>query len=225
MSKKILLIIVTLNLLFIPHIRALENNTTVNFSVSFEENIDIDKIDKIFIMMDDAEGQDYEIVLERKNNFNLELDNVGGDVIINSIVINQDYLVEYEFEDNIIYESDTELSVKILVRAAEKNSNKDPVAIDEEALKRIFGNNVNSNSTTTTTTEVIIPSPNDKTTTTEIKEEIDEEKLKEEQQKQDEHQVNQIKRNNIYKIVLVLFLLIIIIFILFAAIKIANANK
>lgn len=222
LNKKILLIIVILNLLFIPQIRALENNTTVNFSVSFEESIDINKIEKIFIMMDDAKGQDYEVVLERNDNFNLELKEIDGDVTINSISVYQDYLLEYEFEDNVIRESENEVSVKIVVRQVIKDPNKEPSSIDENLVKEILGDKTTSKSSTTTTTEVIIPSKDNEGTITKNPEE---EKEMEEQQKIDKQKENQAKRNSIYKIILVLFLTIIIIIILVAIVKIANANK
>lgn len=224
--KKILMIIVLIILIPFFSISALENDMTIKFSASFEENIDIDKIEKIFIMMDDATGQDYEIVLEKDKDFSLEMKNItNGDVVINSIFIYQDFLANYEFEENIIRESDNELDVKIIVRQAIKDANKEPAVVDDNTLKRILGTNTTNNiETTTTTKEIIIPSNDNSKTTTKIEQE--EAKAAEEAKKQEEtKKKNQDKREYIYKIIFSIILLIALVFILIGMLKIANANK
>ncbi len=96
MKKKIILTIAFMLIIFIPNVRA-EGNMKVIFNTSFEEQIDINKIEEIYIMMDDINGQRYDIVLRHKDNFSQSVDNVpNGDIIINSVNVSRDYTVEYD---------------------------------------------------------------------------------------------------------------------------------
>lgn len=232
MKKKILLIITFMMIIFIPSVRA-EGNMKVIFNTSFEEQIDINKIEKIFVMMDDEEQKDYEIVLEYKDNFRFELNNLPqGDIIINSITVSRDYTVNYDYQYAITRTSEEETNVSILVTKVTKDENRKKVQVSNEYIAEILGYDPLKVMNPTTTTESIdnkttsSPSNSDDgpvvigsmpTTTTITKSETE---IKEEEQKQEQE-----KRKSIYLMILLIFMAAIIIIGVVIGIKIANANK
>lgn len=238
MQKKILLIITFMMFIFIPSVRA-EENMKVIFNTSFEEQIDIDKIDEIFIMMDDVNLKDYEIVLEKKDNFRFELNNLPqGDVVINSITVSRDYTVNYDYQYAITKTSEEEMNISLLVTQIQKDPNRKKVQITQEEIAEILGydplklNNSTTSTPITTTTENNNPdepidiSPNktttESTTTTMDKQEI---LAQEKEEAAKERKEEQKKRNKIYLIVIIIFIAVLLVAGVIAGIKIANANK
>lgn len=241
MKRKIILIFIFLMFIFIPSVRA-EDNMKVIFNTSFEEQIDLDDIDAIYIMMDDANHKDYQIVLRKKNNFYSELTNLPSGVIyLNSLSVAKDYTVDYDIEYVITQTSDEEMVVSLLVKKIEKDPNRERVQITEEELAEMLGydplsivtsDTTTSISTTTTTTEddndsnePIDISPN-RTTTTATSTLTDEEiKAQEKEQEALEKEEASKKRNHIYLIVILVIVAIILVFGIITGVKIANANK
>ncbi len=239
MKRKILLTITLMMIIFIPNVRA-EGNMKVIFNTSFEEQINVDKIDKIFIMMDDANRKDYELVLKHQDNFRFELDNLPqGDIYINSITVSRDYTVEYDYKYAITKTSEEETNVSLLVTKVEKDPNRKRVQITQEEIAEMLGYDplkLNTNQTTTskkseeTSTNSVNPdepvdiNPHKESskTTTQSQKELT---ALEEEQKAEERKEEQKKRNSIYLYVVLAFLAVIIVFAIIAGIKIANANK
>lgn len=243
MKRKLLLIFVFLMVIFIPSVRA-DENMKVIFNTSFEEKIDINKIDEIFIMMDDANLKDYEIVLEKKDNFRFELNNLPqGDVVINSITVSRDYTVNYDYQYAITKTSEEEMNISLLVTQVQKDPNRKKVQITQEEIAEMLGydplklNNTGTTSTPITSNESentsqanpddpVDISPNktttESTTTTMDKQEILAQEREEEAKERKEEQK---KRNKIYLIVIIIFIAILLVVGVIAGIKIANANK
>ncbi len=242
MKKKILLIITFMMLLIIPGVKA-EGNMKVIFNTSFEEQIDINKIDKIFIMMDDVNRKDYEIVLEHKDNFHLELNNIPqGNVDIASITVSRDYTVGYDYEETITRVSDEETVVSILVKKVIKDPNRKKVDITNDYIAEVLGLDpmnlptTNNNTTnkipdssssttsipTTSNNDPVVITSSEPTTTTLSEEEI--KKIEKKKREEDKKQGQQ-KRKSIYLIVLLVVIAVIIVGGVIVGIKIANANK
>lgn len=242
--KKILLTITFMLLIFIPGVKA-EGNMKVIFNTSFEEQIDINKIEDIYVMMDDINEKDYNLVLKHKDNFHLELNNIpAGDVIINSINVSRDYTVEYDYETTITKNSEEETVVSILVKKVIKDPNRKKANITNEYIAEVLGydplgittNGTNTPDTTTISNNnpttgsqtnpddpvVITSSSSTDHTSTMSENEIKEiEKKKQEEEKQQE----QSKRKSIYLMILLVVIAAIIIIGILVGIKIANANK
>lgn len=215
MKRKLLLIFVFLMVIFIPSVRA-DDNMKVIFNTSFEEKIDINKIDEIFIMMDDANLKDYEIVLEKKDNFRFELNNLPqGDVVINSITVSRDYTVNYDYQYAITKTSEEEMNISLLVTQVQKDPNRKKAQITQEEIAEILGYDplkyssngitTSTNSTNSTTSNVnpsnpdepVDISPNktttESTTTTMDKQEILAQEREEEAKERKEEQKNVIR--------------------------------
>lgn len=242
MKKKILLTITFIMIIiFIPCVRA-EGNMKVIFNTSFEEQIDINKIDEIFIMMDDANLKDYEIVLQHDKNFRFELDNLPvGDIVINSITVSRDYTVDYDYQYAITKTSDEEMIISLLVTKVSKDPNRKKVEVSNEYIAEILGydplkittddidtnTSITESSNVTTSTPIdnddpIVITSSNSTPSTKNEEEIKElEKIKQEEEKKQE----QSKRKSIYLMILLVVIAVVIIIGIIAGVKIANANK
>lgn len=218
----------------------------VIFNTSFEEQIDINKIEDIYVMMDDINEKDYDIVLKHKDNFRLELNNVpSGDIKINSITVSRDYTVDYDYDTIITKNNEEETVVSILVKKVEKDPNRKKVDVTYEYIAEILGydptkittndsNNINTtNSTTnanssttpsspTESDEPIVITSSSSTTTTKSEYEL---KEIEEAKKEEEKKQEQSKRKSIYLLILLVVIAAIIILGIVIGVKIANANK
>ncbi len=242
MKRKILLTIALMMLIFIPSVKA-EGNMKVIFNTSFEEQIDINKIEKIYIMMDDSNEKDYEIVLERKDNFRVELNNIpSGDVIINSVTVSRDYTVDYDYDTIITKNNEEETVVSILVKKVEKDPNRKKPDVTYEYIAGVLGYDPLSITTTNQTTtnmttnasnsetpsepinndEPIVITSSSSTTTTKSESEL---KEIEETKKEEEKKEEQTKRKSIYLLILLVVIAAILIIGVLVGIKIANANK
>lgn len=244
MKRKILLIFILFMLIFIPSVRA-EDNMKLIFNTSFEEEIILEKIDKIFIMMDDVNRKDYELVLQKKDNFHLELNNLpSGDIQINSINVARDYTVEYDYQYAITKTSEEEMTVSLLVTKVEKDPNRQKVQISKEEIAAMLGydplnivssgvvtSSTNTTNSTTTNSTIIDPDEpvdiNPNKTTTSSTTTLSEQEIREQEseKKEEEKKESQKKRNSIYLIVILAVLAIIIVIGIIVGIKIANANK
>lgn len=243
MKRKILLAIIFLTIIFIPSVRA-DGNMKVIFNTSFEEQIDINKIDEIFIMMDDVNRKDYQLVLYKKDNFHLELNNLpNGDIVINSINVARDYTVEYDYDYTITKPSEEEMVVSLLVTKIEKDPNRPKVNIDKEKIAEMLGYDPLNNPTNgiftspsdenTTTSSSEVPSdpdepvdinPNKTTSSSTTLSEQEIEKI-ENEKKEEEREEAKKKRNSIYLVVILVIIAIILVVGVIVGIKIANANK
>ncbi len=241
MKKKILLTIALITIIFIPCVKA-EGTMKVIFNTSFEEQIDINKIEDIYVMMDDINIKGYNLVLKHKDNFYLELNNVPvGDIKITSITVSRDYTVDYEYETNITKTSEEETVVSILVKKVNKDPNRKKANVTYEYIAEVLGydplkitsstsNNTNTttnNSSSTTSEpinndEPIVITSSSSTTTTQSEYEL---KEIEEAKKEEEKKEEQAKRKSIYLLILLCIIAAIIIIGIIIGIKIANANK
>lgn len=240
MRKKILLIIALMSFIFIPGVRA-DENMKVIINTSFEEQIEIDKIEKIFVMIDDINMKNYNVVLKRADNFHFEIDNFPiGDVIVNSINVYRDYTIEYDYQYTITDNADGNKEIAILVVKNQKDPNRKKPHITNDDIAKILGFNpentpnipditTNSTTTTTTTTDSSSNEPVEITkstqATTENSSNNETNNKKDDRETKEETRENQDKRNKIYLFVIITILTIIIIFGAIAGFKIANANK
>ena len=192
--------------------------------------------------MDDSNEKDYEIVLERKDNFRVELNNIpSGDVIINSVTVSRDYTVDYDYDTIITKNNEEETVVSILVKKVEKDPNRKKPDVTYEYIAEVLGydplkitsntsnnpNTTTNNSSSTTSEpinndEPIVITSSSSTTTTKSENEL---KEIEETKKEEEKKEEQAKRKSIYLYILLIIIASILIIGVLVGIKIANANK
>ena len=197
---------------------------------TFEDNIDLNAINEIEIHLEDATEFSKDYLLEKAKNFELAINDVpvGPYKFMYGVVIG----------DNIGYYSvlasvnidENNSSVQVLVNVTESNKNNNNTSLTQEEIDRITSGN--SVSTTTKVVDsgdnsgLIIEDENKEEKeeeTTTIPKDI-EEARKKEQQKEKRKQ-NRAKNNLIGKIMFFTIGIALLIVIIYATIKISNANK
>ncbi len=231
--KKKLIFIITLIFTFLcfqGYANATNYYNEVIVKTTFEDNIDLNAINEIEIHLEDATEFSKDYLLEKDKNFELAISDVpvGPYKFMYGVVIG----------DNIGYYSvlasvnidENNSSVQVLVNVTESNKNNN-TSLTQEEIDRI----TNGNSVSTTTKVVdsgdnsglIIEDENkeeekeEKTTT--IPKDIEEARKKEQQE--EKRKQNRAKNNLIGKIMFFTIGIALLIVIIYATIKISNANK
>ncbi len=190
---------------------------------TFEDNIDLNAINEIEIHLEDATEFSKDYLLEKAKNFELAINDVpvGPYKFMYGVVIG----------DNIGYYSvlasvnidENNSSVQVLVNVTESNKNNNNTSLTQEEIDRITSGN--SVSTTTKVVDsgdnsgLIIEDENKEEKeeeTTTIPKDIEEARKKEQQEE---------KNNLIGKIMFFTIGIALLIVIIYATIKISNANK
>lgn len=197
---------------------------------TFEDNIDLNAINEIEIHLEDATGFSKDYLLEKAKNFELAINDVpvGPYKFMYGVVIG----------DNIGYYSvlasvnidENNSSVQVLVNVTESNKNNNNTSLTQEEIDRITSGN--SVSTTTKVVDsgdnsgLIIEDENKEEKeeeTTTIPKDIEEARKKEQQE--EKRKQNRAKNNLIGKIMFFTIGIALLIVIIYATIKISNANK
>ena len=197
---------------------------------TFEDNIDLNAINEIEIHLEDATEFSKDYLLEKAKNFELAINDVpvGPYKFMYGVVIG----------DNIGYYSvlasvnidENNSSVQVLVNVTESNKNNNNTSLTQEEIDRITSGN--SVSTTTKVVDsgdnsgLIIEDENKEEKeeeTTTIPKDIEEERKKEQQE--EKRKQNRAKNNLIGKIMFFTIGIALLIVIIYATIKISNANK
>ena len=197
---------------------------------TFEDNIDLNAINEIEIHLEDATEFSKDYLLEKAKNFELAINDVpvGPYKFMYGVVIG----------DNIGYYSvlasvnidENNSSVQVLVNVTESNKNNNNTSLTQEEIDRITSGN--SVSTTTKVVDsgdnsgLIIEDENKEEKeeeTTTIPKDIEEERKKEQQE--EKRKQKREKNNLIGKIMFFTIGIALLIVIIYATIKISNANK
>ena len=197
---------------------------------TFEDNIDLNAINEIEIHLEDATEFSKDYLLEKAKNFELAINDVpvGPYKFMYGVVIG----------DNIGYYSvlasvnidENNSSVQVLVNVTESNKNNNNTSLTQEEIDRITSGN--SVSTTTKVFDsgdnsgLIIEDENKEEKeeeTTTIPKDIEEARKKEQQE--EKRKQNRAKNNLIGKIMFFTIGIALLIVIIYATIKISNANK
>lgn len=197
---------------------------------TFEDNIDLNAINEIEIHLEDATEFSKDYLLEKAKNFELAINDVpvGPYKFMYGVVIG----------DNIGYYSvlasvnidENNSSVQVLVNVTESNKNNNNTSLTQEEIDRITSGN--SVSTTTKVVDsgdnsgLIIEDENKEEKeeeTTTIPKDIEEARKKEQQE--EKRKQNRVKNNLIGKIMFFTIGIALLIVIIYATIKISNANK
>lgn len=197
---------------------------------TFEDNIDLNAINEIEIHLEDATEFSKDYLLEKDKNFELAINDVpvGPYKFMYGVVIG----------DNIGYYSvlasvnidENNSSVQVLVNVTESNKNNNNTSLTQEEIDRITSGN--SVSTTTKVVDsgdnsgLIIEDENKEEKeeeTTTIPKDIEEARKKEQQE--EKRKQNRAKNNLIGKIMFFTIGIALLIVIIYATIKISNANK
>ena len=197
---------------------------------TFEDNIDLNAINEIEIHLEDATEFSKVYLLEKAKNFELAINDVpvGPYKFMYGVVIG----------DNIGYYSvlasvnidENNSSVQVLVNVTESNKNNNNTSLTQEEIDRITSGN--SVSTTTKVVDsgdnsgLIIEDENKEEKeeeTTTIPKDIEEARKKEQQE--EKRKQNRAKNNLIGKIMFFTIGIALLIVIIYATIKISNANK
>lgn len=199
---------------------------------TFEDNIDLNAINEIEIHLEDATEFSKDYLLEKDKNFELAINDVpvGPYKFMYGVVI----------DDNIGYYSvlasvnidENNSSVQVLVNVTESNKKNNNTSLTQEEIDRI----TNGNSVSTTTKVVdsddnsglIIEDDNkeekkEEEETTTVPKDIEEARKKEQQE--EKRKQNRAKNNLIGKIMFFTIGIALLIVIIYATIKISNANK
>ena len=197
---------------------------------TFEDNIDLNAINEIEIHLEDATEFSKDYLLEKAKNFELAINDVpvGPYKFMYGVVIG----------DNIGYYSvlasvnidENNSSVQVLVNVTESNKNNNNTSLTQEEIDRITSGN--SVSTTTKVVDsgdnsgLIIEDENKEEKeeeTTTIPKDIEEARKKEQQE--EKRKQNRAKNNLIGKIMFFTIGIALLSVIIYATIKISNANK
>ena len=197
---------------------------------TFEDNIDLNAINEIEIHLEDATEFSKDYLLEKAKNFELAINDVpvGPYKFMYGVVVG----------DNIGYYSvlasvnidENNSSVQVLVNVTESNKNNNNTSLTQEEIDRITSGN--SVSTTTKVVDsgdnsgLIIEDENKEEKeeeTTTIPKDIEEARKKEQQE--EKRKQNRAKNNLIGKIMFFTIGIALLIVIIYATIKISNANK
>ena len=200
---------------------------------TFEDNIDLNAINEIEIHLEDATEFSKDYLLEKAKNFELAINDVpvGPYKFMYGVVIG----------DNIGYYSvlasvnidENNSSVQVLVNVTESNKNNNNTSLTQEEIDRITSGN-----SVSTTTKVVDSGDNSglmnchsggryeeekEEETTTIPKDIEEARKKEQQE--EKRKQNRAKNNLIGKIMFFTIGIALLIVIIYATIKISNANK
>lgn len=233
MKRKLIFIITFIFtfLCFQGYANATNYYNEVIVKTTFEDNIDLNAINEIEIHLEDATEFSKDYLLEKDKNFELAISDVpvGPYKFMYGVVIG----------DNIGYYSvlasvnidENNSSVQVLVNVTESNKNNNNTSLTQEEIDRITSGN--SVSTTTKVVDsgdnsgLIIEDENKEEEkeeeTTTIPKDIEEARKKEQQE--EKRKQNRAKNNLIGKIMFFTIGIALLIVIIYATIKISNANK
>lgn len=233
--KRKLIFVITLIFTFLcfqGYANATNYYNEVIVKTTFEDNIDLNAINEIEIHLEDATEFSKDYLLEKDKNFELAISDVpvGPYKFMYGVVIG----------DNIGYYSvlasvnidENNSSVQVLVNVTESNKKNNNTSLTQEEIDRI----TNGNSVSTTTKVVdsddnsglIIEDDNkeekkEEEETTTVPKDIEEARKKEQQE--EKRKQNRAKNNLIGKIMFFTIGIALLIVIIYATIKISNANK
>ncbi len=183
----------------------------VHFSTSFDENVDTEKINAIILLTTDANDNEIEVDLEKKNHYASTLTNIPeGNFVVDSLAVEEDYIGTYLLDYNSRYENN-DLYIDVLVKNTQKKQNTTLPTITDEEWARIYGNEGKGSTTTSTTSTTQSIQNTKEITTEEAKVEEKKEEIK--------------TRKKIYVIIFSILGLCLLIVLLHAFRKIINANK
>lgn len=228
--KKILIFIIFVFSLFMTNdVFAVEYYEKVSILTSFEEKIDLNKIESIYLTIEYQSGRELDLVLNKNDNYSIDLNDVIKEPIkISMAIVKGDNVARFDISSNVEYTTETQVVVNLMVREREITTNK--IDIDQDLLDKIYNQETTTTSTnindnepdrTTTTSRIITNSKGEIITTKSSQEIKKEEKELEEKQKEIETKA----KNSIYIIVFSAIGIIVVCVIIYAAIKISRANK
>lgn len=214
-------------------VKALES-VNLNVITEFQENVPIEKISSIYLQLDDVNGSNYVVEVYKDDDFKGTIENFpNGEITINAVSVDQDFINEYPIEYTIDYQYDyININLVVSKRELKVTNSEDRIKYDEKYLEKIYGKHYiemkekHENEEKTTSVAITTESgeqitaeiPKDETTTTNKKDYI--EKEKEEIKAKEEK-----KKNIVYKILFITLGIIVFITVIFVIIKILNANK
>ncbi len=199
---------------------------------TFEDNIDLNAINEIEIHLEDATEFSKDYLLEKDRNFELAINDVpvGPYKFMYGVVIG-DNIGYYSVLASVnIDENNSSVQVLVNVTESNKKNNNNNTSLTQEEIDRITSGN--SVSTTTKVVDsgdnsgLIIEDENKEEKeeeTTTIPKDIEEARKKEQQE--EKRKQNRAKNNLIGKIMFFTIGIALLIVIIYATIKISNANK
>ncbi|MCX4249291.1 MAG: hypothetical protein OSJ65_05970 [Bacilli bacterium] len=220
---------------FYGNVNAINTYNQVNVKTAFEENIDLEKIEEIEIHLEDATEYSKDYILEKSNNFELTISDApyGPYQFVYGVVIG-DKIGYYNVsaEVNILNDDN---SLEVLVSVTTNKNTTTNKTLTEESINRIVGSVTQTTTTKVTENDnagIIIDDETDhddsglsveEETTTTVSKDVEEARKKE---KQEEKKIETRKRNSLIgKIMFSIIGVTLLIGIIYASVKILNANK
>lgn len=236
--KRILLIFMVFATFFLfdTKVNAINTYNQVKVKTSFEETIDLNNIEEIEIHLEDATEYSKDYILEKNNNFELTISDVpyGPYHFVYGVVIG-DKIGYYNVSAEVNNTND-DSSLEVLVNVTTNKSTTTNKTLTDESINRIVGTEVQTTVSTTKTENdtagIIIDDETDhdnsgliveEDETTTVSKDIEEARKKE---AQEEKKLETRKRNSLIgKIMFSIIGITLLIGIIYASVKIHNANK
>ncbi len=220
---------------FYGNVNAINTYNQVNVKTAFEENIDLEKIEEIEIHLEDATEYSKDYILEKSNNFELTISDApyGPYQFVYGVVIG-DKIGYYNVSAEVNTLNDDN-SLEVLVSVTTNKNTTTNKTLTEESINRIVGSVTQTTTTKVTENDnagIIIDDETDhddsglsveEETTTTVSKDVEEARKKE---KQEEKKIETRKRNSLIgKIMFSIIGVTLLIGIIYASVKILNANK
>ena len=219
-------------------VKALEN-VNLNVIAEFQEDVPIEKINSIYLQLDDVNGSNHLVEVYKEDDFKGTIESFpNGEITINAASIDQDFIDEYPVSYTIDYQYD-HININLVVskRELKVTNPEDRIKYDEKYIEQVYGKyytemkekheNAQGTTSVTITTEsgekITAEVPKEETTTSSLVEQDDE--TKEEQIKKEEQEKEEKKKNIVFKILFIVLGILVLISVIFVIIKIKNANK
>lgn len=223
--------------LFDTKVNAINTYNQVKVKTSFEESINLNNIEEIEIHLEDATEYSKDYILEKNNNFELTISDVpyGPYHFVYGVVIGDK--IGYYNVSAEVNNTDGDSSLEVLVNVTTNKSTTTNKTLTDESINRIVGTEVQTTVSTTKTENdnagIIIDDETDHDnsgliveedeTTTTVSKDIEEARKKE---AQEEKKLATRKRNSLIgKIMFSIIGITLLIGIIYASVKIHNANK
>ena len=217
-------------LLYIPNTNAVAFYTNVTINTAFDESIDLNNIEWIEVFIEDSTEYSRSYVLEKDNNFTLNVKDVPiGPFIFQYGVVNDDEIGYYRVSADININKETETVVVTVIVTLQNNQVYDRIPLTEDDVNNIIGSDEEEDNITIDEDDeedediVIGSDKSEENEDEDILDEIKEEREKEKLEKEKEE--NRKKSNLIARIMFSIIGIVIIIGVLFVTIKISRANK
>ena len=219
-------------------VKALEN-VNLNVVAEFQEDVPIEKISSIYLELDDVNGSNHFVEVYKEDDFKGTIESFpNGEITINAASIDQDYINEYPISYTIDYQYD-HININLIVskRELKVTNPEDRIKYDEKYIEQVYGKyytemkekyeNAKGTTSVTITTEsgeqitAEVPKEESSTTTNNL---VDKEQ-EENEQKEENQEIEEKKKNIVFKILFIVLGILVFVTLIFAIIKIKNANK